>query len=129
MALKDMLKAEPKSDAAKIRNRLVDINAAMALGHTRQEIYEELKKEAGLEMTFEAFVVALKRARAKAAKERQQPEAEARVVSASHATVAVEQPQEATAANPPPENSDYRDEAALSKKYAEFTQPKGKRRT
>lgn len=56
---------EPRSDAIRVRNNLDAIEAAIANGASRQDVYEWLKKETGLTLTFKAFATALRRQRLK----------------------------------------------------------------
>lgn len=56
---------KPGSNSAVVRNNLADIEAALAAGVSRENVYEALKAEHGLAFKYNAFCVALKRARAK----------------------------------------------------------------
>jgi hypothetical protein len=55
----------PRSDAAIVRNLLRDIEAAQEAGASRQALWQSLRDHHGLSLSFAAFCVALKRARAK----------------------------------------------------------------
>jgi hypothetical protein len=56
---------KPRSDAIRVRNNLDAIEAALAKGASRQDVYEWLKNETGLTLTFKAFATALRRQRLK----------------------------------------------------------------
>lgn len=56
---------EPKSDAARVRNALDFIEESLAKEAKQQDVYEWLKKERGLTITFKAFQLALYRERQK----------------------------------------------------------------
>lgn len=56
---------KPRSDSAVVRNLLDDIEQAIDNGASRQEIYESIKAEHQLTLSFNGFCVALKRARKK----------------------------------------------------------------
>jgi hypothetical protein len=55
----------PRSDAALVRNLLRDIEVAQEAGASRQALWQNLRDHHGLSLSFDAFCVALKRARAK----------------------------------------------------------------
>lgn len=64
MALGDL---KPRKVSAVVRANLVEIERSLDRGLTREQVWEELKKEHGLEHTFHAFYTALQRERTKAA--------------------------------------------------------------
>ncbi|SAL06392.1 hypothetical protein AWB78_08045 [Caballeronia calidae] len=66
----------PRSDAAVVRNLLSEIEAAQDSGASRQDLWRNLCDHHHLKLSFDAFCVALKRARAK---KRKKVSAEARV--------------------------------------------------
>lgn len=59
---------KPRSDAAVVRNLLREIEAAQESGASRQDLWRNLREHHDLKLSFDAFCVALKRARAKARK-------------------------------------------------------------
>ncbi len=59
---------KPRSDAAIVRNLLSEIEAAQDSGASRQDVWRNLRGHHGLKLSFDAFCVALKRARAKRSK-------------------------------------------------------------
>ncbi|MCI1047058.1 hypothetical protein [Caballeronia zhejiangensis] len=56
---------KPRSDAAIVRNLLSEIEAAQNSGASRQDLWRNLRDRHHLKLSFDAFCVALKRARAK----------------------------------------------------------------
>ncbi|WP_061150483.1 hypothetical protein [Caballeronia arvi] len=56
---------KPRSDAAIVRNLLSEIEAAQNSGASRQDLWRNLRDHHHLKLSFDAFCVALKRARAK----------------------------------------------------------------
>ncbi|WP_175983019.1 hypothetical protein [Caballeronia zhejiangensis] len=56
---------KPRSDAAVVRNLLGEIEAAQDSGASRQDLWRYLREHHHLKLSFDAFCVALKRARAK----------------------------------------------------------------
>lgn len=59
---------KPKKGAAVVRANLAEIEAALERGLTREQVWEELKKEHQLNLTFHAFYTSLQRARRDKAK-------------------------------------------------------------
>ena len=57
---------KPRSDAAVVRNLLREIEAAQESGASRQDLWRNLREHHDLKLSFDAFCVALKRARTKA---------------------------------------------------------------
>lgn len=64
MALGDL---KPRKVSAVVRANLVEIEKSLDRGLTREQVWEELKKEHNLDHTFHAFYTALQRERTKAA--------------------------------------------------------------
>lgn len=58
----------PNSDSAVIRNTLDEIEAALAAGVSREDVFQALKAEHDLKFGFNGFCQALKRARARTQK-------------------------------------------------------------
>lgn len=56
---------KPRSDAAVVRNLLSEIEVAQDSGASRQDLWRNLRDHHHLKLSFDAFCVALKRARAK----------------------------------------------------------------
>jgi len=56
---------KPRSESIRVRNNLDSIETALANGASRQDVYEWMRTEHGLTMTFKAFVTALQRQRLK----------------------------------------------------------------
>ncbi|WP_087634039.1 hypothetical protein [Caballeronia telluris] len=56
---------KPRSDAAVVRNLLPEIEAAQQSGASRESLWQNLRDHHALNLSFDAFCVALKRARAK----------------------------------------------------------------
>ena len=57
---------KPRSDAAVVRNLLREIEDAQESGASRQDLWRNLREHHDLKLSFDAFCVALKRARARA---------------------------------------------------------------
>lgn len=55
----------PRSDSARIRNMLDEIENALSKGASREDVWKTLKAEQGLTVTFDGFCKALQRARAR----------------------------------------------------------------
>lgn len=64
MALGDL---KPRKVSAVVRANLVEIERSLERGLTREQVWDELKKEHNLDHTFHAFYTALQRERTKAA--------------------------------------------------------------
>jgi len=60
-----MFDFRPRSDAAVVRNLLPEIEAAQKSGASRAALWQNLRDHHDLKLSFDAFCVALKRARAK----------------------------------------------------------------
>ena len=60
---------KPRSDSARIRNMLSEIEAALEKGASREDVWKTLKEEQGLTVTFDGFCKALQRARARISKQ------------------------------------------------------------
>lgn len=57
----------PRSDSARIRNMLDEIEDALAKGASREDVWKTLQAEHGLTVSFDGFCKALQRARARRA--------------------------------------------------------------
>src|SRR5260370_155278 len=54
---------KPRSDSAIVRNMLTEIEAALAAGASREDVWKTLRDEEGLSSSFQGFAKALMRAR------------------------------------------------------------------
>jgi hypothetical protein len=54
---------KPRSDSAIVRNMLTEIEAALAAGASREDVWKTLRDEEGLSSSFQSFAKALMRAR------------------------------------------------------------------
>lgn len=59
---------KPRSDSAVVRNHMAEIEEALARGASRKDVYEALKTDHDLTLTFGAFTKALYRARTRTKK-------------------------------------------------------------